>query len=37
MIDDSLRNLDYHELKNAEGESWGVLESWRLCLKLIEP
>ena len=24
LIDDSLHNPDYHELKNAEGESWRV-------------
>ena len=28
LIDDSLHNLDYHELKMKKG---------RLCLKLIEP
>lgn len=26
LIDDSLHNLDYHELKNAEGESWRLID-----------
>ena len=32
LIDDSLHNLDYHELRNAEGEAWwGVLAlEWAL-------
>ena len=33
LIDDSLHNPDYHELKNAEGESWGLIDKAKSAIR----
>ncbi|MDY6111246.1 MAG: hypothetical protein SPI85_00415 [Ellagibacter isourolithinifaciens] len=33
-IDDSLHNLDYHELKNAEGESWRLIDRTKSAFRV---